>query len=96
MSEHAHIPEGYHSVTPTLTLKNASEALAFYQKAFGAEETFRMPDEKSGKVMHAEIKIGNSTLMASDEFPDFGFIAPEVGKACVFSTAPAISANATV
>ena len=59
------IPEGYHTVTPFLNVDGANEALAFYKKAFGAEERFRMPTP-DGKIMHSEIKIGDSLVMVSD------------------------------
>jgi PhnB protein len=78
-----HIPEGYHSVTPSLTCRNAAEALDFYVRAFGAVELFRMP-EPDGKLMHAEMRIGNSTLMLSDEYPDWGAVQPEAGKGGTF------------
>lgn len=69
------IPEGYHSVTPYLIIKNAAAALDFYVRALGAIELFRI--EGPGKsVGHAEIKIGNSILMFSDEHPDLGFKSP--------------------
>ena len=60
------IPAGYHSVTPYLLVRGAAEALAFYQRAFGAEELMRLaaPD---GAVAHAEIKIGDSPVMLADE-----------------------------
>lgn len=62
------IPEGYHSVTPYLSVRNASEAIAFYKKAFDAREIYRfdMPD---GKIGHAEVQIGDSRVMLADEFP---------------------------
>ncbi len=62
------IPDGYHSVQPYLMLKNCAEAIAFYTKAFGATEKFRMahPD---GAIGHAEIQIGDSVLMMADEAP---------------------------
>jgi PhnB protein len=78
-----HIPEGYHSVTPSLTCRNAAAALDFYVRAFGAVELFRMP-EPDGKLMHAEMRIGNSTLMLSDEYPDWGAVQPEAGKGGTF------------
>ncbi|MGE0480058.1 MAG: VOC family protein [Phycisphaerae bacterium] len=62
------IPDGYHTVTPYLVVHNANDAIAFYQKAFGAEEMFRMPGP-GGKVMHAELRIGSSVIMLSDETP---------------------------
>jgi len=60
------IPDGYHSVTPYLVLKGAAAAIDFYQRAFGAKELFRMPGP-GGKVMHAEITIGDSRIMLTDE-----------------------------
>ncbi len=65
------IPEGYHTATPYLTINGAAKALLFYQKAFGATETVRMPGP-DGKIGHAEIKIGNSMIMLADEFPGMG------------------------
>jgi PhnB protein len=75
MSSVKPIPEGYHSVTPYLSVKGAADAIEFYKKAFGAVELFRMagPD---GKVAHAEIKIGDSPIMLADEFPDMQFFSP--------------------
>ena len=63
------VPEGYHTATPYLTIKNAGEAIDFYKRAFGAEEIVRMPGPDGKSVMHAEIKIGSSMLMISDEWP---------------------------
>jgi PhnB protein len=59
------IPEGYHSLTPFFNLKNADKVIDFLKKAFGAEERARMTDP-SGKVMHAELKIGDSILMLAE------------------------------
>ena len=70
------IPEGYHSVTPYLVMKNAAAAIEFYKKAFGAVELFRMAGP-GGKIGHAEIKIGDSPVMLADEYPDMGFKGPE-------------------
>ncbi len=70
------IPKGYHSVTPYLIIKNAAEAIDFYKKAFGATELFRM-DQPDGKIGHAEIKIGDSPIMLSDEFPEMGHRGPQ-------------------
>ncbi|MDQ3003507.1 MAG: VOC family protein [Fibrobacterota bacterium] len=63
------VPDGYHSVTPYITVIGAAEAIEFYKKAFGAVEFFRMP-MPDGKVGHAEIQIGDSRIMLSDEFPE--------------------------
>jgi PhnB protein len=62
------IPEGSHSITPGLTCRGAAQAIDFYKKAFGATEVMRMPSP-DGKIMHAELKIGDSILFLSDEFP---------------------------
>ncbi len=70
------IPDGFHTVTPYLTVRNAAKAIEFYQRAFGAEERSRMP-MGDGKIGHAEISIGNSIVMLSDEFPDCGNHSPE-------------------
>lgn len=63
------VPDGYHTVTAYISIKGASDALDFYKKAFGAQELYRMP-MPDGKVGHAEIQIGDSRIMLSDEFPD--------------------------
>jgi PhnB protein len=70
------IPDGYHTVTPYLIVKDAARALEFYKKAFGAKETMRFPGP-GGKVGHAEIKIGNSPIMLADEFPQMGASSPQ-------------------
>src|SRR5262245_43218226 len=59
------IPEGYHSVTPQLTLDHAAEAIDWYKKVLGAEELGRMKDDE-GRVMHAELRVGNSRIMLND------------------------------
>lgn len=61
------IPGGYSTVTPFLSIKNATQAIEFYKKAFGAEE-LEMHFTPDGKVLHAVIKIGNSLVMLADEF----------------------------
>ena len=69
------IPEGYRTITPYLVIKGAGEAIDFYVKAFGAVEVVRMPGP-GGSVMHGEVRIGDSMLMLSDEFPDWGQLGP--------------------
>ncbi len=69
------IPDGYHSVTPYLTISGAADAIEYYKKAFGATELFRM--DHQGKVGHAEIKIGDSPIMLADEFPEMGQVSPK-------------------
>lgn len=65
------IPDGYHSITPYLALSDANAAIEFYKKALGATELFRMP-APDGKVGHAELQIGDSRIMVSSEYPEFG------------------------
>jgi len=69
------IPSGYHTITPHLVCRDAKKAIEFYQKAFGAESLriLSMPD---GKVMHAELKIGNSVVMLGEEAPDWKVLSP--------------------
>ena len=69
------IPEGFHTVTPYMTIGGASEAIEFYKEAFGATEIFRWADP-DGRVRHAEIVIGDSPIMLTDESPDFGMAGP--------------------
>jgi PhnB protein len=65
------IPAGFHSVTPYLNVQGAANAIGFYARAFGATELMRMPGP-GGKLMHAEIKVGDSVVMLSDEFIEMG------------------------
>jgi PhnB protein len=77
------IPDGYYSLTPYLVCKGAAKAIDFYAKAFGAQETVRMPGP-DGSIAHAEVKIGNSMLMLADEHKERGHLSPESigGTAC--------------
>jgi PhnB protein len=70
------IPEGFHTVNPYMTIKNAASAIEFYKVAFGATEIFRWADP-DGRVRHAEIVIGDSPIMLTDEAPDFGMNGPQ-------------------
>lgn len=70
------IPEGYTTVTPFLNVSGAAEALDFYKKAFGAKELSRFTDPK-GRIAHAEIQIGSSRLMLSEEFPEMEARGPQ-------------------
>jgi PhnB protein len=66
------IPDGYHSLTPYLSVNGAAAAIDFYKRAFGATEIMRMA-QPDGRVGHAELQLGDSRLMLADEFPDIGF-----------------------
>lgn len=73
------IPNDMHTITPHLVCANASAAIAFYQKAFGATELTCLPGP-DGKLMHASVRIGDSTVMLVDEFPQWGSLGPKALK----------------
>ena len=70
------IPDGYHTVTPALTVKNGAEAIEFYKRALGARELMRIPGPDGKHLMHAEIEVGDSRVMLADESPEMGCRAP--------------------
>ncbi len=70
------VPEEFHTVTPYMTINGASGAIEFYKEAFGATEIFRWADP-DGRVRHAEVVIGDSPVMLTDEAPDFGMVGPQ-------------------
>jgi PhnB protein len=74
MSEHKvkAIPDGFHTVTPQLSVDGAAKAIEFYQRAFGAEEVTRAPDPSGTKVWHSMLRIGDSVVFVNDVFPDMG------------------------
>jgi len=71
------IPDGYQGATPYLCCRDASRAIEFYKKAFGAEELMRLA-EPSGKIGHAEIKIGAAVIMLADEYPEHDVRSPQI------------------
>jgi PhnB protein len=78
MSESAKtIPEGYHSINPYLVVRNAARAIEFYKKAFGAEERFRMHGPDGKTIMHADLKIGDSVFMLTEESTEMKALSPE-------------------
>ncbi len=83
MTTHARpIPEGFHTVTPGLVVRDAAKAIEFYKKALGAQELMRMPGP-DGKIMHAELKIGDSVVFIADENPQMGNIkSPQTLGGC--------------
>ena len=100
------VPKGYHAVTPGLALRDTAAAIEFYKKAFGAKELGRMPGP-DGKIMHAELQIGDSKVMVGEEMPQMGHPSPQtLGGTCVNlyvyvkdvdkSFAQAVNAGATV
>ena len=73
------VPQGFHTLTPHLIVRDADQAIEFYKKAFGAQllgEAARMPN---GKIMHALMRIGDSNLMLNDEMPSYGALSPLSG-----------------
>ncbi len=70
------IPDGFHGATPYLCCRTAASAIEFYKSAFGATEVMRLA-EPSGRIGHAEIKIGDALIMLADEYPDFGVRSPQ-------------------
>jgi PhnB protein len=90
------IPEGMHSLTPHLICAGAAEAIEFYKKAFNAVECMRLPGP-NGRLMHASLKIGDSTLMLVDEMPEHGALGPKALKGTsVFVHLYVENADATV
>jgi PhnB protein len=73
------VPEGMHSVTPHLICAGAAKAIEFYKKAFGAVEGGRLPGP-DGRIMHAQIRIGDSAVMLVDEMPEWGALGPKALK----------------
>jgi PhnB protein len=76
MSRVKPIPDGYHAVTPFLVVSDAARAMEFYKAAFGAKERMRMAGP-GGKIVHAEMTIGDAVIMVADEFPEWGNLSPE-------------------
>ena len=71
------IPDGFHSITPHLVVDGASDAIAFYEKAFGAQVCLRMMMPDGRYVLHAELSIGDSRLLLADAIPEFGSRGPK-------------------
>ncbi|MGV3757144.1 MAG: VOC family protein [Verrucomicrobiota bacterium] len=70
------IPDGFHAVTPYIAVQGAARAIEFYKQAFGAVERYRLPSPDGQGIGHAEIQLGNSIVMLSDEFPEYGKVSP--------------------
>jgi uncharacterized glyoxalase superfamily protein PhnB len=71
------IPEGYRTATPSLTVQDADGAIAFYTRAFGAQELSRALGPDGKQIWHATIKIGDSIIMLNDEFPEMNCLSPK-------------------
>lgn len=77
MSEVQPIPSGYHTLTPTIFVRGAAAAIDFYKQALGAEEVSRHTTPDGSKVLHGELRVGDSVLFICDEFPEMGAISPQ-------------------
>lgn len=73
------IPAGMHTLTAHIICEGAADAIAFYKKAFNAEELARLPGP-NGKLMHAAVRIGDSVLMLMDDFAEWGSLGPKALK----------------
>jgi PhnB protein len=76
------IPEGYHSITPYLVVNDAAAAIDYYKRAFDAKETYRHPGPDGKSIVNAELKIEDSILLLSDEFPHGGCLSPKSFGEC--------------
>lgn len=76
------IPDGFQGATPMLAIRDAARAIEFYKKAFGATEVMRLT-EPSGKIAHAEIKIGQALIMLAEEHPDYNRSPQSLGGSSV-------------
>jgi PhnB protein len=78
MSEGAKtIPDGFHSINSYLVVRNAPKAIEFYKKAFNAEERFRMQGPDGNTIMHADLKLGDSVFMLTEESAEMKALSPE-------------------
>jgi PhnB protein len=68
-----------HELFAYICVKNTGEAIEFYRRAIGAKEKFRLT-EPGGRIGHAEIDLGVTTMMLCDEFPEYGIVAPQPGQ----------------
>ena len=78
------IPDGFHTITPSITVSDATKAIDFYKNALAAEELGRHSTPDGSKITHAELKIGNSIFFLNDEFPEMGACA-STGSAVKFN-----------
>ena len=95
MSKVRAVPEGLHTVTASIAVDGASDAIAFYTKAFGAEEVMRAPDPSGKKIWRAAIRIGDSQIFLNDVFPDMGATANKSAIWLYTENADALFARAT-
>lgn len=76
MANTSYCPKGYHNVTPSLAYKGAEQAITWYKNVFGAEERMRM-DGPDKKIIHAELKLGDSVIFLAEENPAYKVKSPK-------------------
>jgi PhnB protein len=74
------IPQGMHTLTPNLVLRNCAKAIDFYKKALGAQEVSRFPAPDGKSIWHAELRVGDSVFFLNDEMPGMGRPAPDASE----------------
>jgi uncharacterized glyoxalase superfamily protein PhnB len=74
------IPQGMHTLTPNLVLRDCAKAIEFYKRALGAQEVMRMPAPDGRSIWHAELRIGDSMFFLNDEMPGMGRSAPTAAE----------------
>lgn len=89
------IPEGYHTITPQLSIDGAADAIDFYKRAFGAEEIVRAPDPSGKRIWHAVLRLGTSLFFVNDVFPEMGGTPSHSGMWLYVSDVDAAYARAT-
>ena len=85
MSKVKHIPDGYHAVIPSLTVRDAAAAIEFYKSVFGAREGRPRLAGPGGKIVHGEVTIDGSVIVVNDEFPEWGDHSPKSSSNAPFS-----------
>ena len=97
MTKPHQVAAGATGLSPYIAVRDAAAAIGFYKRAFAAEEVFRLVDPASGKIGHAELRIGAGLLMLSDEYPDFGALSPDtIGGAAVKLHIDVVDAEAVI
>ena len=80
------IPQGMHTLTPNLVVRDCAKAIEFYKRALGAQEVTRMPAPDGKSIWHAELRIGDSMFFMNDEMPGMGRPAPDPSNAVPVAT----------
>jgi uncharacterized glyoxalase superfamily protein PhnB len=76
------VPEGMHTLTPNLTIRDCARAIDFYRSALGADEIMRMPSPDGSQIWHAELRVGDSVFFANDAMDGMGEPPPSADRPC--------------